>query len=183
MLCGGNMSEKNKPCLVPKGLLRPYIIFILNEKPMHGYELIGCISKKTRFWKPSPGTVYPLLAEMVKNGILDKKKSDNKIIYSLTKEGRKIAKHVSRIRNEVRKRSVETITSILTEKELFSLHNKFIDKYYKGSKSYNTVKSAGKLFLLTSRFYAKSNYKVNETKKIIDEATAKLNKILKNHGE
>jgi len=48
---------------VPKGFLRYYVLRLLSEKPMAGSEIMSEIDQRTRgHWKPSPGSVYPLLA-------------------------------------------------------------------------------------------------------------------------
>ena len=48
---------------VPKGFLRHYVLNLLREKPMSGSELMEEIEKETEGrWKPSPGSLYPLLA-------------------------------------------------------------------------------------------------------------------------
>jgi len=49
--------------IVPKGFLRYEVLKLLSEKPMSGSELMSEIEKKTNgYWKPSPGSIYPLLA-------------------------------------------------------------------------------------------------------------------------
>jgi hypothetical protein len=48
---------------VPKGFLRHYVLNLLREKPMSGSELMDEIEEETGGrWKPSPGSLYPLLA-------------------------------------------------------------------------------------------------------------------------
>jgi len=54
---------------VPKGYLRYQVLELLNEKPMSGSEIMNEIEKRTGgCWKPSPGSVYPLLAWLQDNG-------------------------------------------------------------------------------------------------------------------
>lgn len=75
--------------LLPKGgLLRYAILSILQEKPLHGYEIIKTVEIRTKgLWRPSPGSVYPTLSELVTDGFLEKKEDDNKEVYSLTIKG------------------------------------------------------------------------------------------------
>jgi len=54
---------------VPKGLLRFYVFKLLKDKPMSGSEIMEEIEKQTGGqWKPSPGSVYPLLTWLRENG-------------------------------------------------------------------------------------------------------------------
>ena len=48
---------------VPRGLLRFLVLNMLVKKPMSGVEIVEVIEKETEGkWKPSPGSIYPLLA-------------------------------------------------------------------------------------------------------------------------
>ena len=48
---------------VPRGLLRFLVLKFLMEKPMSGAEIVEEIKLETDGkWKPSPGSIYPLLA-------------------------------------------------------------------------------------------------------------------------
>jgi DNA-binding PadR family transcriptional regulator len=54
---------------VPRGLLRFLVLKMLSEKPMSGAEIVEQIEKQTGGrWKPSPGSIYPLLAWMLNKG-------------------------------------------------------------------------------------------------------------------
>ncbi len=49
--------------MMPKGFIRFRVLESLSEKPTSVSELIGEIEKHTSgFWKPSPGSIYPLLS-------------------------------------------------------------------------------------------------------------------------
>jgi DNA-binding PadR family transcriptional regulator len=48
---------------VPRGLLRFLVLNMLMKKPMSGVEIVEVIEKETGGkWKPSSGSIYPLLA-------------------------------------------------------------------------------------------------------------------------
>ena len=54
---------------VPRGLLRFLSLKFLTEKPMSGAEIIEKIEQETcGKWKPSPGSIYPLLALLQDKG-------------------------------------------------------------------------------------------------------------------
>jgi DNA-binding PadR family transcriptional regulator len=59
------------PHTVPRGLLRFYILRLLSENPMKGYEVITRIEERTAgFWKPGPGSIYPMLESMRTEGLI-----------------------------------------------------------------------------------------------------------------
>jgi DNA-binding PadR family transcriptional regulator len=62
---------KGKTIGVPRGLLRFLVLKMLNEKPMSGTEIIEEIEMQTGSWKPSPGSIYPLLAWLHEKGFTD----------------------------------------------------------------------------------------------------------------
>jgi len=54
---------------IPKGFLRHKTLELLGEKPMSGSEIAEEIHRRTTGqWKPGPGSIYPLLAWLQKNG-------------------------------------------------------------------------------------------------------------------
>ncbi len=67
-----------------KGYLSYLILWILrNKKGLNGTEIAEELEKR-KGTKPNPGTIYPALKELMKNGLIiaDKNKA-----YSLTKKG------------------------------------------------------------------------------------------------
>jgi len=77
---------------VPKGYLRSRVLKLLNDKPMSGAEIIREIEEDTsRRWKPSPGSIYPLLSWLLDSGYT-RELSDSEAgvrRYELTEEGKK----------------------------------------------------------------------------------------------
>jgi DNA-binding PadR family transcriptional regulator len=76
----------------PKGLLRHYILFKINQKPIHGYEVIQDIDSKTEgAWKPGAGSLYPILKKFVTDGLIktDPGQSDEatRRVYQITPKG------------------------------------------------------------------------------------------------
>ena len=67
-----------------RGWLRPAILKLLENKPMNGMEIMNCFYEASKgWWKPSPGSVYPLLEKLETEGLI-KKKDDGK--YEVIKE-------------------------------------------------------------------------------------------------
>jgi DNA-binding PadR family transcriptional regulator len=77
---------------VPRGLLRFLVLKMISEKPMSGAEIVQEIKEQTGgCWKPSPGSIYPLLAWMLTKGFTEESLEGEERFkrYSFTDEGRK----------------------------------------------------------------------------------------------
>ena len=85
------LSIAGKSVGVPRGLLKFLVLKMLSEKPMSGAEIAQQIEKQTGDrWKPSPGSIYPLLLWLHKNGFTSESSKNESTIkkYTLTSEGR-----------------------------------------------------------------------------------------------
>jgi len=93
--------------VVPKGFLRYYVLRLLNEKPMSGSEIMNEIEKRTDGrWKPSPGSIYPLIAWLQDKGYAKEVPEQEAGIkrYTLTDQGKAfLEEHVKR-KEELRRR-------------------------------------------------------------------------------
>ncbi len=66
--------------------LRKWVLYIVRDKPRTGVEIMDIMEGNLQgWWRPSPGSIYPMLDSLVKEGVL--KRSDDKH-YSLTEMGR-----------------------------------------------------------------------------------------------
>ena len=77
---------------VPRGLLRFLVLKFLAEKPMSGVEIVEVIERETGGrWKPSPGSIYPLLAWLQDKGYTNESSTVESGMkrYILTEEGKK----------------------------------------------------------------------------------------------
>jgi DNA-binding PadR family transcriptional regulator len=64
------------------------ILLLLDEQPRHGYEIITELTDRSEGrWRPSPGSVYPVLKRLAKEGLVGPVKQDGKNIFSLTPAG------------------------------------------------------------------------------------------------
>lgn len=51
--------------MMPRGFLKYLVLKLINDEPKHGYEIMSEIERKTKgFWRPSPGSIYPLLSSL-----------------------------------------------------------------------------------------------------------------------
>lgn len=77
---------------IGRGMMEPLILYVLTEKPMHGYEVISTIEDKSHgMWHPSAGSVYPTLQLLDEKGYVTLNEEGGKKIYALTDEGREAA--------------------------------------------------------------------------------------------
>lgn len=86
---------------VPKGFLRHQVLELLSEKPMSGSEIINEIERRTGgCWKPSPGSVYPLLAWLQDNGYIREvpAKETGVKCYTLTDKGKQLLEEQRKMR-------------------------------------------------------------------------------------
>lgn len=92
--------------VVPKGFLRYYILELLDKRPLSGSEIMKEIEKRTGgLWRPSPGSVYPLLMWLQDNKYVEEAPSEEIGIkrYTLTEEGRLLLKKLREEFKEGRK--------------------------------------------------------------------------------
>jgi len=72
-----------------RGDFRYVILNALQERPMHGYEIMKVVGDKfSGFYTPSPGMVYPTLQMLEDEGYVKCRSDRGKKIYELTKGGR-----------------------------------------------------------------------------------------------
>jgi DNA-binding PadR family transcriptional regulator len=66
--------------------LRHWILYLVRDAPKSGAEIMDIMESNLQgWWRPSPGSVYPMLKDMVEEGLLSRSE-DKK--YSLTSKGR-----------------------------------------------------------------------------------------------
>ncbi len=68
--------------------LRLIVLANLARDDLSGYSLMKNIKEKTGCWKPSAGSIYPLLEELLQKNLVTVKKVDRKKVYSLTSLGK-----------------------------------------------------------------------------------------------
>jgi DNA-binding PadR family transcriptional regulator len=92
--------------MVPKGFIRCQVLESLSEKPMSGSELINEIESRTNGrWKPSPGSIYPLLAWLQDNGHIKELPANQSGMkrYELTESGKALLGEQKEIFEEQKK--------------------------------------------------------------------------------
>jgi DNA-binding PadR family transcriptional regulator len=71
------------------GQLRLYLLSLLDEGPRHGYEVIQDLEQRFNgLYSPSAGTVYPRLAKLEEEGLVERTDEGRKAVYRITEAGR-----------------------------------------------------------------------------------------------
>jgi DNA-binding PadR family transcriptional regulator len=84
---GGRGGRRSR---VRRGDVRPAILDVLGAatEPLNGYQVIQQIADRSQgVWKPSPGSVYPTIAQLVDEGLIEDAPSGRKTLQ-LTETGR-----------------------------------------------------------------------------------------------
>jgi DNA-binding PadR family transcriptional regulator len=157
--------------MVPKGFLRYHVLEALNEKAMSGSELMDKIQKSTGGnWKPSPGSIYPLLAWLQDNAYIKELPTENGFKrYELTQNGRDLLEEQKKIREKF-----SADTGFMT--------HQFFDRFFTNIPQEKTVQiqASMKRLLVSSIKIGKTlrdNYSekdLDEALKVLDEASKKL---------
>lgn len=112
---------------VPKGILRHIACQILRQGPMSGSEIMEEVEYYTD-WRPSPGSIYPLLAQLQEEGIIEPHLNDDPGLkrFSLTTEGLRQLEEFKRHDEQLRSRH-RTIRKIY-----WRLHREMPEEIYEG---------------------------------------------------
>jgi DNA-binding PadR family transcriptional regulator len=71
-----------------RGDVRSAVLALVAEQPRHGYEIIQEIGERTGgVWRPSPGSIYPTVAQLEDEGLVRTEKVDGRRVVHLTEEG------------------------------------------------------------------------------------------------
>jgi DNA-binding PadR family transcriptional regulator len=90
---GMGQPDQRRGPRVRRGDVRSAILDVLREaaereEPINGYQVIQQIADRTDgVWKPSPGSIYPTIAQLQDEGLVEDSPSGRKAIQ-LTEEGR-----------------------------------------------------------------------------------------------
>jgi DNA-binding PadR family transcriptional regulator len=72
-----------------RGDVRYAILALLQERPMHGYEMMQELAERTQgLWRPSPGSLYPALQLLEDQGFVRSESAEGRRQFTLTDEGR-----------------------------------------------------------------------------------------------
>lgn len=83
----------------PRGDIRAAILVLLDEEPRNGYGIMQEIEERSAgAWRPSPGSVYPLLQQLEDEGLVRADEDAERKLMRLTDAGREyVAEHRDRL--------------------------------------------------------------------------------------
>ena len=161
--------------MVPKGFLRYQLLEKLTEKPMSGSEIMSELENETKgYWKPSPGSIYPLLAWLQDQGLIKEAEQTTPGLrrYTLTEAGNTFLQAETKSREEINKhlRNLEGVR----------------ESWYgfKGERAGETGKAARQFFRAVRDLHHElrrqpSNERLDEAKKVLEDATKQIEEITK----
>jgi len=86
---------------IKRGFLKYYILKLLSEEELTGYGLMKRIEEETGFWKPSTGSVYPLLQALEEQGWVTHEGEAERKVYKLTEAGHKALEEAHQAKEEI----------------------------------------------------------------------------------
>ena len=99
------------------GYLKIFVLRELVRKEKTGYELMKSFEDFTGS-KPSPGTIYPLLNDLLNKGMVTVSVKDNKKIYRISKKGEKILHGLMTERKKALENIISMLSTIYSKKEI-----------------------------------------------------------------
>jgi DNA-binding PadR family transcriptional regulator len=67
------------------------VLALLKEEPRHGYSIMTELTERSGgLWRPSPGSVYPVLQQLQDEGLVSAEESEGRKVFSLTDAGRQL---------------------------------------------------------------------------------------------
>src|SRR4051812_26374574 len=73
-----------------RGNVRAAVLALLAEEPRHGYSIMNELGERSGgLWRPSPGSVYPVLQQLQDEGLITSTDRDGRKVFDLTDEGRR----------------------------------------------------------------------------------------------
>ena len=96
---GPGFGPRGRRRRMRRGDVRAALLVLLDQQPLNGYGLMQEIERRSEgAWRPSPGSVYPALAQLEDEGLVRADEEQGRKLYRLTDEG---TKHVAEHRDEL----------------------------------------------------------------------------------
>src|ERR1700719_4468963 len=74
-----------------RGDIRTAALLLLAEEPRNGYQIMQEVEERSEgVWRPSPGSVYPALAQLEDEGLIRSEEVDGRKLFALTDAGEKV---------------------------------------------------------------------------------------------
>ena len=162
-----------------RGYLRLIVMKTLMNRELSGYDMIKQIERRTGTWKPSFGSIYPLLEKLLKEELVHVKAQGRRKIYSLTKEGRKSLVTIDRSKNMLVDRLIATWNAFgkITDKREVSFMLEVLNSLKKGQLPFKELNPELNEFRATIFEQYSAGRDRKKMKSVIRESVKKLRNI------
>lgn len=156
----------------PRGILKVTVLELVSESPKNGSEIMDEIEKRTHgTWRPSPGSIYPLLAYLEKQGYIQQREVEGVKKYMITEKGTTMLKEA---RENLRRERIFEKFSFL-----FPLSIDFCNVKEPLYLSYRDLWKTASRVICSKRENKLSKEAENKAIEILTEASKKLEELLK----
>jgi len=114
-----------------KTVLKIFILKQLMKEEMSGYDIMKRCEEVLGY-KPSPGTIYPLLKSLERKKIIEGKKEGRRIVYKLSPRGKKFMKEIIMAKEEFYRKlhsQIVAMEEIFGDEATIGWKEKIIEKY------------------------------------------------------
>src|SRR5271170_5785502 len=88
---GGGGGPRGRGRRARRGDIRTAALLLLAEEPRNGYQIMQEVQERSGgMWSPSPGSVYPALAQLEDEGLIRTEEHDGQKLFALTDAGREL---------------------------------------------------------------------------------------------
>jgi DNA-binding PadR family transcriptional regulator len=86
----GGRGPRGRGRKARRGDIRTAALLLLAEEPRNGYQIMQEVEERSEgWWRPSPGSVYPALAQLEDEGLIETEAADGRKLFAITDAGRK----------------------------------------------------------------------------------------------
>ena len=101
-----------------QGYLKIFVMWELAQEELTGYDIMKSFGRRTGTKMPSPGTMYPLLNELLKKRLIAMTVKENKKFYRITRSGKKVLRMLMDERRKTLRNMLPVLGRIYSAKEL-----------------------------------------------------------------
>ena len=163
-----------------RGRLKHLTLKIIEKEPSSGSEIIHLIEKEYS-WKPSYGSIYPLLENLKEEKLVTSKKEKRKIIYSITRKGKKELSKYDQEKQELIQ-NVKKVHNVMSKVYGMNVdyENVLVDELEKGNVPFKEIqKESNDMKKVLFELYKTKKYKEKQKtiKQILQKAIKELKKL------
>jgi DNA-binding PadR family transcriptional regulator len=87
----GGRGPRGRGRKARRGDIRTAALLLLAEEPRNGYQVMQEVEERSEgVWRPSPGSVYPALAQLEDEGLIRPEDAEGRKAFAITDAGREL---------------------------------------------------------------------------------------------